>query len=62
MGDKKIWDLPVVDKKMTLVGLLHLHPAIKKIIEFLKIYLMNYLGKKNIEFLNYNLHPEIIYF
>ncbi len=32
MGDKKIWDLPVIDENNHLVGLLHLHPAIKKII------------------------------
>lgn len=29
MGKKQIWDLPVVDEKGILVGLLHLHPAIK---------------------------------
>jgi CBS domain-containing protein len=29
MGQKKIWDLPVVDDKGALVGLLHLHPAIQ---------------------------------
>tara|TARA_B100001989_G_C24239793_1_gene316810 strand:+ start:39 stop:434 length:396 start_codon:yes stop_codon:yes gene_type:complete len=34
MGDKKIWDLPVVDKNNTLVGLLHLHPAVKKLLNF----------------------------
>ncbi len=33
MGDKKIWDLPVVNKDDTLVGLLHLHPAVKKLLE-----------------------------
>ena len=33
MGDKQIWDLPVVDNEKRLVGLLHLHPAIKKLIE-----------------------------
>ena len=33
MGRHKIWDLPVVhDGK--LVGLLHLHPAIKRVLEF----------------------------
>jgi arabinose-5-phosphate isomerase len=32
MGDKQIWDLPVVvDKNKKLVGLLHLHPAVKKL-------------------------------
>jgi len=29
MEQLKIWDLPVVDKSGNLVGLLHLHPAIK---------------------------------
>lgn len=33
MGDKQIWDLPVVDKNNQLVGLLHLHPAVKKVLE-----------------------------
>lgn len=33
MGEKQIWDLPVVDKNKKLVGLLHLHPAVKKLIE-----------------------------
>ena len=32
MGDKQIWDLPVVDQDNQLVGLLHLHRAIKKLI------------------------------
>ena len=32
MGDKQIWDLPVVDQENHLVGLLHLHPAVKKLI------------------------------
>tara|TARA_B100000925_G_scaffold291214_1_gene278508 strand:+ start:516 stop:911 length:396 start_codon:yes stop_codon:yes gene_type:complete len=31
MGDYKIWDLPVVNKDQKLVGLLHLHPAVKKL-------------------------------
>ena len=34
MGKKKIWDLPVVDHKGQLVGLLHLHPAIQALLEF----------------------------
>ena len=33
MGEKQIWDLPVVNKYKKLVGLLHLHPAVKKLIE-----------------------------
>ena len=33
MGDKKIWDLPVVNKDDKLVGLLHLHPAVKKLLQ-----------------------------
>ena len=32
MGEKQIWDLPVIRKDNQLVGLLHLHPAIKKLI------------------------------
>ena len=32
MGEKQIWDLPIVDQENQLVGLLHLHPAIKKLI------------------------------
>jgi len=32
MGEKKIWDLPVVSRNNKLVGLLHLHPAVKKIL------------------------------
>ena len=32
MGEKKIWDLPVLDSNNRLVGLLHLHPAIEKLI------------------------------
>ena len=33
MGDKQIWDLPVLDTNKKLVGLLHLHPAVKKLID-----------------------------
>jgi len=33
MEDKQVWDLPVVDDNGRLVGLLHLHPAIKMILE-----------------------------
>ena len=33
MGVKQIWDLPVVDDNNILKGLLHLHPAIKSLIE-----------------------------
>lgn len=33
MGEKEIWDLPVVSQVNKLVGLLHLHPALKKILE-----------------------------
>ena len=32
MGEKQIWDLPVLEKDNQLVGLLHLHPAVKKLI------------------------------
>jgi arabinose-5-phosphate isomerase len=28
MEEKKVWDLPVVDEKNRLFGLLHLHPAV----------------------------------
>ena len=33
MEKHKIWDLPVVDKEGTLLGLLHLHPAIVALLE-----------------------------
>jgi arabinose-5-phosphate isomerase len=33
MEEKQIWDIPVVDKQARLVGLLHLHPAIKALLE-----------------------------
>ena len=33
MGEKQVWDLPVVDGKGVIVGLLHLHPIVKKLIE-----------------------------
>ena len=32
MSKKKVWDLPVVSQDKTLIGLLHLHHAIAKII------------------------------
>jgi CBS domain-containing protein len=32
MGEKKIWDLPVVNSKGILIGLLHLHPAIQALL------------------------------
>jgi len=33
MENKKIWDLPVVDEEKKLVGLFHLHNALKVILE-----------------------------
>jgi DeoR family transcriptional regulator, catabolite repression regulator len=33
MGDREIWDLPVVDAHQVLVGLLHLHPAVEALLE-----------------------------
>ena len=36
MGEKKIWDLPVIDKDHKLLGLLHLHPAVKVLLEKLE--------------------------
>jgi arabinose-5-phosphate isomerase len=33
MEDKGIWDLPVVDSDGRLKGLLHLHPAIKAVLD-----------------------------
>lgn len=33
MEQKQIWDLPVVDDKGTLVGLLHLHPALQALLD-----------------------------
>lgn len=33
MEEKQVWDLPVVEADGTLVGLLHLHPAVKKLLE-----------------------------
>lgn len=32
MEQKQIWDLPVVDDRGTLVGLLHLHPAVQALL------------------------------
>ena len=36
MGEKKVWDLPVIDKDQKLLGLLHLHPAVKALLEKLE--------------------------
>jgi len=33
MGEKKVWDLPVIDNDQKLLGLLHLHPAVKALLE-----------------------------
>ena len=33
MEDKEVWDLPVVNEEGCLVGLLHLHKAIQKLLE-----------------------------
>jgi len=33
MGQKQIWDLPVIDYEGTLKGLLHLHPAVQVLLE-----------------------------
>jgi CBS domain-containing protein len=32
MGEKHIWDMPVVDGDGALVGLLHLHPAVEALL------------------------------
>ena len=32
MGEKQIWDLPVVNDQGILVGLLHLHPAVQALL------------------------------
>ena len=32
MGQKQVWDLPVVDRQGILVGLLHLHPAVQALL------------------------------
>ena len=32
MEELNIWDLPVVDDENNLIGLLHLHPALKKLL------------------------------
>jgi arabinose-5-phosphate isomerase len=32
MGEKKVWDLPVVDSRGKLLGLLHLHPAVQALL------------------------------
>jgi CBS domain-containing protein len=36
MEQKQIWDLPVVDDKGLLVGLLHLHPAVQALLDIQK--------------------------
>ena len=32
MEEYQVWDLPVVDSSNILVGLLHLHPAVKALL------------------------------
>jgi CBS domain-containing protein len=32
MGTRQVWDLPVVDDRGALVGLLHLHPAVQALL------------------------------
>ena len=32
MDDKRVWDVPVVNEEGQLLGLLHLHPAIKALL------------------------------
>ena len=32
MGEKQVWDLPVVNSQGILKGLLHLHPAVKALL------------------------------
>ena len=32
IDNKKIWDLPVINKQGILRGLLHLHPIVKKLL------------------------------
>jgi CBS domain-containing protein len=34
MGNHKIWDLPVVDNDGKLMGLLHLHPVVKNLLNY----------------------------
>ncbi len=36
MGEKKIWDLPVVDGDTRVIGLLHLHQAIRGVLDTLQ--------------------------
>ena len=45
MEIEKIWDLPVIDDNQKLVGLLHLHPAIKALLWLLN-YFSYYTGNK----------------
>jgi len=33
MGEKQVWDLPVIDNNGKLVGLLHLHPIVKSLLK-----------------------------
>jgi len=33
MGEKQVWDLPVIDNDGILVGLLHLHPIVKSLLK-----------------------------
>jgi len=36
MGEKQIWDLPVLDEQKRLLGLLHLHPAVNALLSAAK--------------------------
>lgn len=37
MEARKVWDLPVVDEQGKLIGLLHLHPAVKALLNEMKL-------------------------
>ena len=37
MGNNKVWDLPVIDNKGYLSGMLHLHPALETVMKYKRI-------------------------